>query len=310
MNIQKVKVAVIGVGVLGEHHARVYSEDPGADLVAVVDIRADRAAEIAARLGCAAVTDFRKILDEVEAVSLAVPTSLHGEIGTAIAARGLHLLVEKPIAHSLSAADVLIKTCKDSKVVFHVGHSERFNPAFSAVREFITEPRFFEAHRLGVFVPRSLDVDVVLDLMIHDLDLIVHLVDQPIREIRAVGIPILTSRIDIANARLEFDNGCVANITASRVSTEKIRKLRFFQPNDYVSIDFHQQEARVLSLTEGRQILPRPLEIRRDQPLRLEIAAFLEAVRGEAPAKSVCTGWEARRALKLALQLQSQMATK
>jgi predicted dehydrogenase len=299
----------VGVGSLGQHHARIHAESPATELVAVVDIRPERAREIAERHGCLACSDFREVLDKVDAVSLVVPTCAHSEVGVELLEAGVHVLVEKPIADSLEAADALIAAAQRSGSVLHVGHSERFNPALTAVREFVTQPRFFEAHRMGVFVPRSLDVDVVLDLMIHDLDLILHLSNQPIREIRAVGIPILTPRIDIANARLEFENGCVANITASRVSSEKTRKLRFFQPNDYVSIDFTKQDSKVFSLVEGRKIIKREFDLEQDQPLRIEIEAFLAAVQGRKDGPiGACSGPEGRRALELALRLLNEMA--
>ena len=217
------------MGALGEHHARIYSELSEAELVAVVDTREERAQRLADLCGCRSYSDYLEIVGAVDAVSLVVPTAEHARIGVDLLQRGMHVLVEKPIAKSTAEADLLIQAQREKGAVLHVGQSERFNPALLAVQPFISGPRFFEAHRLGVFVPRSLDIDVVLDLMIHDLDLILHFVKSPIREIRAVGIPVLSSRVDIANARLEFENGCVANVTASRVSTEKIRKLRLFR---------------------------------------------------------------------------------
>ncbi len=302
-----VKVAVVGVGALGEHHARIYAESPLAELTAVVDILPERASQVAARHGCRALTDYREAFDLAEAVSVAVPTVLHGEVGCQFLRRGVHTLVEKPIADSLPAADALIQAQADGGAILRVGHSERFNPAVAAVAGFVGHPRFFEAHRLGVFVPRSLDIDVVLDLMIHDLDLILHWVGQPIAEIRAVGVPVLTPRVDIANARIEFAGGCVANVTASRVSAEKIRKLRFFQPSDYVSIDFQTQEVQMYSLMQGdagRRIAKRDLEIPRQQPLKLELESFLGEVRdGGQGVPSGCSGVEGKAALALALDI-------
>lgn len=302
------RVAVIGAGALGEHHARIYARLPEAELLAVVDVREERARRVAEECGCPAYSDYHPVLDRVEAVSLAVPTVSHASIGNPILRRGIHLLVEKPMAHSLPAAEELLEAQAASGCILHVGHSERFNPALEAVRPLIDSPRFFEAHRLGTFVPRSLDVDVVLDLMIHDLDLILHLVSRPLREIRAVGIPVLTPRVDIANVRLEFDDGCVANLTASRVSRERIRKLRLFQPHDYISLDLHRQEVEVYSLVqEGPvpRIQERRLEVQRDQPLKLEIEAFLRAVRSrdaKAEPRS-CPGEEGKKALGLALEI-------
>lgn len=305
------RVAVVGVGALGEHHARIYAELPEAELVAVVDIDEERLHPLAQRYQCESFHDYGKILDSVQAISLAVPTLQHAPIGVEFLKRGVHVLVEKPIAPNLRDADALIQAQEEGGAILQVGHSERFNPAFLAVRDRITEPRFFEAHRLGMFVPRSLDVDVVLDLMIHDLDLILHLVDSPICEIRAVGIPVITPKTDIANARLEFENGCVANVTASRVSREKIRKLRFFQPHDYVSVDFHNQVAEMVSLRQEKQsrhIAEVNPEISPEEPLKLELQAFLAAINHEHPPSQqtagACTGQEGRRALELALEIK------
>ena len=302
-------MAVVGVGALGEQHARIYSELPEAELVAVVDIQEEKVRQVASRYNCQPYQRYQDILDSVEAISLAVPTREHARIGVEFLKREVHVLAEKPIAQDLKEAQQLIQAQKKSGALLQVGHSERFNPALLAVKPLITEPKFFEAHRLGVFVPRSLDVDVILDLMIHDLDLILHMVDSPIQEIRAVGIPVLTPRIDIANARLEFENGCVANLTASRVSRERIRKLRFFQPCEYVSIDFHRQEVEMFSLLDGepgKQIAERNFEIHREEPLRLEIQTFLAAVQGKKPLEEpvACSGEEGKRALALALEVK------
>ena len=308
-----VKVAVVGLGALGEHHARIYSQLPEAALVTVVDIKKQRAQRFASLYQCLAHGDYRRIPDAVEAVSLAVPTSAHAEMGTELLSRGIHLLVEKPICDTLAGADRLIEAQQKQKgLVFQVGHSERFNPAFQAVRAYVGKPLFFEAHRLGVFVPRSLDIDVVLDLMIHDLDLILQLVKRPIRDVRAVGVAVLTREVDIANARLEFEDGCVANITASRVSSEKIRKLRFFQKHDYVSIDFHSQKAEIHSLVDadgGRKIVRRACQVQRGEPLELELQAFLRAVRGGPPLDGLAngaSGEEGKAALALALRVLQQ----
>ncbi|MBI4445656.1 MAG: Gfo/Idh/MocA family oxidoreductase [Acidobacteria bacterium] len=308
-----VDVAVVGVGALGEHHARLYSGMPGVHLTAVVDIKEDRANKISTQYGCAAFSDYHQVLDKVEAVSLAVPTRNHAAIGREFLERGIHVLVEKPIADSLKSADILINASERKGALLHVGHSERFNPAFQAVRPFVIQPQFFEAHRLGIFVPRSLDIDVVLDLMIHDLDLILQLSRSGVKEIRSVGIPVLTSRIDIANARVEFVDGCVANITSSRVSNEKVRKLRFFQPHDYISVDFHHQQASMYSLIDGpsgKQIIQRKLDVRPCEPLRVEIEVFLDSIRNKpASVDGVrpCTGEEGKEALSLALEILGRM---
>ena len=307
-----VKVAVVGVGALGEQHARIYSELPEAELVAVVDIEEEKGRQVASRYNCRSYQRYEDVLDSVEAVSLAVPTPQHARIGVEFLKRDVHVLAEKPIAQDLEEAELLIQAHKESGALLQVGHTERFNPALKAVKPFITQPKFFEAHRLAVFVPRSLDVDVILDLMIHDLDLILHLVDSPVREVRAVGIPVLTPRIDIANARLEFENGCVANVTASRVSRERIRKLRFFQPFEYVSIDFHKLEVEMVSLLDeapGKQIAQRNFEIDQDEPLKLELQAFLGAIQGKKPVDGepvACSGEEGMGALALALEVKSR----
>ncbi|HUG44626.1 MAG TPA: Gfo/Idh/MocA family oxidoreductase [Acidobacteriota bacterium] len=301
----EIQVAVVGAGVLGRHHARIYSDIEDCKLEAVVDVRPERAQEVGRAFGCRALSDFRELPESVEAVSLATPTATHAEVGTLLLESGRHLLVEKPLASELAGADQLIRTAQQTDRILHVGHSERFNPALLAVRPYITAPRFFETHRMGVFAPRSLDIDVVLDLMIHDIDLLLWLVGQPIRDIRAVGIPVLTPRVDIANARIEFSDGCVANVTASRVSRERIRKMRFFQPHDYVSIDFHNRAVEMYSLVENDgvpSIVERTHDVSEAEPLRAELEAFLESVRGQAAPIS-CTGPEGREALSVALDI-------
>src|SRR6185436_12959631 len=228
------KTAVIGVGHLGKHHARLYAELPGVELVGVVDLQPARAAEIAQSHGTQTFADYRELFGKVDAVSLAVPTTDHARIGADLLEHGIDILVEKPIASTLDEARLLIDTAARQGRILQTGHVERFNPVVTAAIEVATTPQFFEIHRLAVFTPRSLDIDVVLDLMIHDLDIVLRLVKSPVAEVRAVGIPVLSRKADIANARVEFENGCVANLTASRVSFEKTRKLRFFQPHDYI----------------------------------------------------------------------------
>lgn len=301
----QIHVAVVGVGVLGRHHARIYSQMEDCKLEAVVDIRPERAEEVGRAFGCQALNDVHDLPESVEAVSLATPTATHAEVGTLLLESGRHVLVEKPLASQLAGADQLIRTAQQTGRILHVGHSERFNPALLAVRPRITSPRFFEAHRMGVFAPRSLDVDVVLDLMIHDIDLLLWMVGQPISDIRAVGIPVLTPRVDIANARIEFSDGCVANVTASRVSRERIRKMRFFQAHDYVSIDFHNRAVEMYSLVENEgvpSIVERAHEVSQVEPLKAELEAFLGSVRGQAAPIS-CTGLEGRAALSVALDI-------
>lgn len=307
--MDKIRVGVIGVGALGQHHARVYGSMPGVELVGVADSLPGRAAAIAAPLKTKAFEDYRELLGRVDAVSIATPTTLHAPIGEAFLKAGVHVLVEKPISHTIEDADKLIRAAHENKRVLQVGHLERFNPAVRALREFVNRPRFFEAHRMGLFTPRSLDIDVILDLMIHDLDIISLLVPSTPVKINAVGLPILTRSIDIANARIEFADGCVANVTASRVSMEKIRKLRFFQAREYVSVDYTNQEVAVFSLTgapgvEGNQILSRKLTPERKEPLAEELSAFVLAIRALGPIE--CTGDEGRKALDLALQIRAQ----
>jgi predicted dehydrogenase len=303
--MSEVRVGVIGVGSLGQHHARIYSEIEGASLVGVADVDKDRANAVASKLGCRAFFNYRELLAEVEAVSLAVPTERHAEIGTEVLRNRTHVLIEKPIASDLAEADQLLELSERNQTILQVGHTERFNPVVESIRSYVTKPQFFEAHRLGVFVPRSLDIDVVLDLMIHDLDLVLSLTRQPIKEIHAVGIPVLTPRVDIANVRIEFEDGCVANLTASRVSKERVRKLRFFQPHDYISLDLQQKSIEMFSLVEAegeRQIIERKPPIEDREPLKFELEAFVRAVQGN-PSSISCSGEEGRRSLEVALQV-------
>jgi len=308
----RIRVGVVGVGVLGSHHSRIYSSLPQVKLVGVADPIPERRREIASRYDCRSWPDHGPLLDRVDAVSVAVPTSLHAAVAIPFLKRGIHVLVEKPIAEDLESAHRMVDAARGT--VLHVGHSERFNPAVLAIRPFIKTPRFFEVHRLSVLTPRSLDVDVVLDLMIHDLDLITRMVRRPVGEIRAVGIPVLTPRIDIANARLEFEDGCVANLTSSRVSKQKMRKLRFFQADDYISLDLDRQVAEVSSMVEvkgTRQIVNRSPHIGQEEPLKMEILAFLEEVAGKSPQergfRRGCSGEEGARVLNLALEILNRM---
>jgi predicted dehydrogenase len=299
-----IKVGVIGAGHFGREHARIYSEIEGAQLVAVCDIQEANGKPIAERYGAAFVTDYKELPGKVDAVSLAVPTVAHAAIACELLDAGIAILVEKPIARSLDEADAVIAAAERNRCVLQVGHLERFNPAVNAARGIATAPRFFEAHRLSIFTPRSLDIDVVMDLMIHDLDVVLSFIDSAVREVRAAGVPILTPRIDIANARIEFENGCVANLTASRVSSERVRKLRFFQPHEYVSIDYAAQETATVAVRPTAQgaleFEARKLALEKAEPLRLEIESFLAAIAG-APVK--VSGAEGRRALALAIEI-------
>jgi len=304
--MDKVRVGVVGVGALGQHHARVYASLPEATLVGVVDILPGRADEIAGPLETKAFTRYSDLFGEVDAVSIATPTILHAEIGEQFLKQGVHVLIEKPIAHTLEDADRLIRAAQSNSRVLQIGHLERFNPAVIQLREIVRRPRFFEAHRMGLFSPRSLDIDVILDLMIHDLDIICLLTPSPVAEVSAVGIAILTNRIDIANARLHFQDGCVANITASRVSMEKIRKLRLFQKQEYISLDYTRQDVSVFSLNHKTgaglpEIVSQRLTPERKEPLQLELRAFLRATQALEPV--ACSGEDGRKALDLALQI-------
>jgi predicted dehydrogenase len=304
--MDKVRVGVVGVGALGRHHARVYASLPEAALIGVVDTFPGRAGEVAGPLGTRVFSTCSDLFGKVDAVSIATPTTLHAEIGEKFLKEGIHVLVEKPIAHALEAADRLIQAAQRNGRILQIGHLERFNPAVIQLREMVRKPRFFEAHRMGLFSPRSLDIDVILDLMIHDLDIICLLVPSPAVQVNAVGLAILTNRIDIANTRIQFKDGCVANVTASRVSMEKIRKLRLFQKQEYISIDYTRQDVAVFSLNHKPgaglpEIVSRKITPERKEPLQQELRSFLRATRGLEPVE--CSGKDGRRALALALQI-------
>jgi len=306
---EPLRVGVIGVGHLGRHHARILSSLEGATLTAVADLIADRAKESAAAAGARALSDSRELLGEVDAVTVAVPTELHLEIALPFLERGTSVLVEKPMARSLDEADRMIAAARASGAILAVGHTERYNPAVAAVLPLVTSPRFIEVHRLGVFPDRSLDIDVVFDLMIHDLDVILSLVRSDVSSIEAVGVPVLTSRYDIANARLRFESGCIANVTASRISRERVRKIRFFQPDAYLSIDYAAQEVEGWRLVRRDGSRPSieggPVPVTRDEPLRRELADFVRAAR-ERSAPLV-DGEAGRRALALATRIAEKM---
>jgi len=295
-------VAVIGVGHVGKHHARVYAELPNVELVGVVDIVESRADETSRLCKTASFMDYRELFGKIDAASLAVPTVDHAWIGADLLEHGVDVLVEKPIASSAEQARTLIDAATLNKRVFQVGHVERFNPVVAAARELATKPQFFEIHRLAAFSPRSLDIDVVLDLMIHDIDIVLSLVPSPVREVRAVGIPVLSQKPDIANARVEFEDGCVANFTASRVSFEKTRKLRFFQPHDYISVDYAAQTGTMVSLRMGN-VTERKLEPGKEEPLKLQLAAFAKCV--ESRRAPVVGGEDGLRALDLAMRINA-----
>ncbi len=303
------RVAVIGVGHLGRHHARILGSLEGATLVGVVDAKRDRAREIAAACGSVAVENASDLIGQVDAVSIAVPTESHLAVALPFLERGIPVLVEKPLARDVAEADAMIEAAARAGVVLAVGHTERYNPAVAAAAQHLDNPRFIEVHRLGTFPERSLDIDVVFDLMIHDLDLVLSLVRSEVASIEAVGVPVLTGRVDIANARLRFENGCIANITASRISRDRTRKIRFFQRDAYLSIDYAAQEVEMYRLVRGAgrpAIDGGKLEVPREEPLKRELADFLGAVRdGRAP---LVAGEDGRRALALAQRITEKMA--
>ncbi len=299
--MRKIRVAVVGAGQFGRHHMRVLRECRRAELSAVVDVDPARAAEAAALYQCRALQNYRELDNTIDAAVVAVPTTLHADVGCALLEAGLDVLVEKPIAPDLASARRLVETARRNGRVLQVGHLERFNPAVTALQRIRTVPLFFEVHRLSPFTPRSLDVDVVLDLMIHDLDIVLSLVRRMPAHISAAGISVLSRKVDIANVRMEFDGGCVANLTASRVSTERIRKLRLFQPRQYISLDYSRQDAAVFEVTSERQIAYSRLAIERAEPLRLELESFLDCV--ETRAQPCVGGADACRALEVALAI-------
>jgi predicted dehydrogenase len=309
---------VVGVGAFGRNHARVYHElskqDDSVRLVGVVDPDVSRADAVAREFGCRGFGSIEQLTSthsEVQAASVAVPTSLHREVAGTLMEAGIDVLIEKPVATSVKQADELIAISRKLRRIAQVGHLERFNPAVRATTPIVTQPMFFEVHRLSVFTSRSLDIDVVLDLMIHDLDVVLSFVRSPVREIRAVGLPILSGKVDIANVRIEFESRCVANFTASRVSTERVRKLRFFQPRQYVSLDYARQDVLVFGLDrEGKdfgtpsanpQINVTKPPVVAEEPLHAELKSFLECVRKRTePVVSLEAG---KQALGLALEI-------
>jgi predicted dehydrogenase len=302
-------MAVVGVGHLGRHHARILSEMPGVELTAVVDTNRERVQQIAGERRTTPFGDWREVLGRVDAVTIAVPTAEHLAIATPFLERGVHVLVEKPMTATIADADRMLALARQSGAVLAIGHTERFNPAVQRVTTLITDPRFIEVHRLGTFPERSLDIDVVFDLMIHDLDLVLDIVDDEVVSIEAVGVPVLTPRVDIANVRLRFARGCIANLTASRISRERVRKIRFFQRDAYVSIDYASQEAEVWRLVPRSGQAPAieggKLEIAREEPLKRELADFVAAIRESRPP--AVTGEQGRAALALAERVVEAM---
>ncbi len=307
LNIQNLRTAVVGVGSLGQHHARNYAElarEGTGKFVGVCDANEENARTIGEKNNCDFYTDWRDLLDKVDTVSIVTPTETHAEIACAFLEKGINVLVEKPFAKTLAEADLMIAAAEKSGAKLMVGHLERFNPAMVALKPHVTNPLYFEIHRVSPFPNRSLDVDVVLDVMIHDLDAIQWLVGAQVSEIHAVGIPVISDKVDAANARIEFENGAVANITASRIGTEKIRKTRFYQTNSYVVLDYGTKFASVTSLNPEAAhpllgISINRLTVEDKEPLRAEIEAFLDCIINDKTPP--ITAEDGRRALSLAL---------
>ncbi len=301
-----IRIGVFGAGALGRHHTRILSQHPGAQLVGIHDPSRATADAVAAEHGCSVFDDGQELAGKIEAAVVSSPTTTHAEVGARLLRAGIHVLVEKPIASSLEEADRLLEAAASRGRVLAVGHVEFFNPAvqelLAATLAVLAPPRFLEVQRLAVFTPRSLDVDVVLDLMIHDIQVLHALDPSPVAEVRATGIRVLSPKVDIANARIELESGCVANLTASRVSAERVRKLRAFLPSRYYSLDYQAQEIKGYRLVEeggSRTIAPADLAVDRGEPLRRELDGFLAAVRGEGGL--VVDGTQGRRALATAL---------
>ncbi len=298
--MSRVKTGVVGVGAIGKNHARIYAELEHAELAAIYDTDQARAQELAETYGTKAVATLEEFVSLVDAASVATPTNTHLAVGSLLLEAGKHVLIEKPIANTPEDAKQLVELAKAKNCVLQVGHIERFNPVMAQLEEHMTRPKFIEAHRLSPFPNRSIDIGVVLDVMIHDLEIILHLVDSPIQSIDAVGVPVLTRREDIANARIRFENGCVANVTASRISPEKMRKIRVFQEDSYLSLDY-QEQAGWIYRKDGMQIVREEVRAEKDEPLKLELAAFVKcAAEGLQPKVG---GQEAAAALNVAIEV-------
>ena len=306
---EPLRTAVVGIGHLGRHHARLLAALDGASLVAVVDTVRERAEEAASATGARAMTDYRELLGAVDAVVVAVPTEIHCAIALPFLERGIATLVEKPLSRSIGDAETMLDAARRGDAVLAVGHTERYNPAVAAIGPLVTAPRFIEVHRLSAFPDRSLDIDVVFDLMIHDLDVIISMVGSDVTSIEAVGVPVLTSTYDIANVRLRFASRCIANLTASRISRDRVRKIRFFQPDSYLSIDYSSQEVEGWRLVRRDGERPRieggPVPVEREEPLKRELADFVRAARNRT--RPLVDGEAGLRALRLASQIAGQM---
>ena len=310
--MKRLRAAVIGVGYLGRFHAQKYAALDGVELVAVVDNDMQRAREVADEVGCRAENDFRDVLGEIDVASVVVPTQFHFDVASACLQAGVHVLLEKPITPTLEEADRLIELARSKSCILQIGHLERFNPAVMALQGVLNKPQFIESQRMAPFKPRGTDVNVVLDLMIHDIDIILSMVPSDIKLVNSVGVPVLSDEVDIANARLQFDNGCVANVTASRASRETVRKIRIFQEDAYISIDYQQREISIFR--KGGEGFPVPglpgvaaekRSFEQCDTLMEEITSFVEAVRtGSEP---VVSGEDGKRALDVATQISGKL---
>ena len=309
MGEDKVTVGVVGVGYLGKFHAEKYAESSKARLVAVVDTDEARAREVAQRHATEALTDYRRLFGRVQCVSVAVPTQLHHRVARDFIEAGIDVLVEKPMAEDLEQGRDLVETAQAKGLILQVGHLERFNPAIRRLEGVVKDPKFVECHRLAPFVERGTDVDVVFDLMIHDIDVIASLVRSPIERVEAVGVPVLTHKPDIANARINFANGCIANVTSSRVSLKRERKIRFFQPDAYISIDYDQRRAQIFHKPPPGagwlDIRAETLEFKDGDALSDEIDSFLDCVRDRAAP--LVSGVDGLRALEIASMISAQL---
>jgi len=313
--MDKVKVGVVGVGYLGQHHARIYSELEGAELVGVCDMDFARASEIAKKTKTTAYKSFEELIGKVKAVSIVAPTVEHHRIAKAFLDAGVDVMVEKPVTVTVEEADDLIKAAEDKNCIFQVGHLERFNSAVRKMVEMTTTPRFIECNRLSPFPDRSTDVDVVLDLMIHDIDIILSLVRSKVKYIHAVGIPVISKNVDIASARMEFESGCVANITSSRISIKKERKIRLFQPDTYISLDYQNQEMYAYNRIPNKKdpegkpdIVGGKVKVKKDEPLKAELEAFVNSV--ATRSRPLVSGVEGRDALSVAMLVQNEIKSR
>ena len=301
---EKLRAAVIGVGHLGKEHARIYAECEGVDLVAVVDMNLESARQVGELYGAKPFEDVSRLDERLDVASVVVPTDAHFEVSGFLLKKGVHLLIEKPMTETVDEANELLRIGRENGAMIQVGHIERFNPAFLALREILTEPRFIEVHRLARYKPRGTEVGVVLDLMIHDIDVILSLVRSPVRDVRGVGVAILSRHEDIANARIEFENGCIANLTASKVSDKKMRKIRIFQRDAYISLDYGKQQGLMYRKVSGR-IIREKVPVEQAEALKLEIDSFIQCVRSEA--HPVVPGEHGRNALSIAMEIAAQI---